>query len=151
MSDIHDEIDDAQGLSAALEVARGGCRGGCRPALRDEVAKVLSFMLRDGECDAWVRVPHIDIRFSWLQRKKPSSYFGRLAPGLVGKLLDFGGVEAINDEMIFQIQPSECSSGLYKFSFDRKWVLVKLEEGQIIVRIRSGKRSLDQALEPFGA
>ena len=145
MSDI-DKIDHSQGLPDALRVAQGGDR----PSLSDGVAKILAFILREGECDVWIRQPHIEIRFSWLEKRKPSTYFGNLAPGVIAELMNFGRIERIDTEAKFSLGSGECRSGLYHFEFDKKWIYVKLEADQIAIRIRAKKSGLANPLPIFG-
>lgn len=146
MNGIDDDTIHAQGLPDALQVARGGDR----PALSDGVAKTLGFMLRHGECDAWIRQPHIEIRFSWLQQRKPSTYFGDLAPGVMAELMNFGKIERIDHEAAFSLESGECRSGLYHFEFAKKWVYVRLEDDEIAIRVRSKKPGLQTPLKIFG-
>ena len=125
-------------------------KGGNRPPLSDKVAKVLGFMLREGECDAWIRQPHIEIRFSWLDRRKPSTYFGNLAPGVIAELMNFGDLNRITDEATFSLKSGKCRSGLYHFEFAKKWVSIRVEDDQISIRIRSKKSRLTEPLKIFG-
>jgi len=141
-----EQIDHSQGLPNALRVAQGGDR----PSLSDGVAKVLAFMLREGECDAWIRQPHIEIRFSWLEKRKPSTYFGNLAPGMIAELMNFGRIERIDTEATFSLESGECRSGLYHFEFSKKWVYVRLEADQIAIRIRTKMLRLAKPLPVFG-
>jgi hypothetical protein len=57
---------DRQGLARALTVARTGARS----QVSDGDEKLLGFFLRHGECDARIGSPIIEVRFSWLQKRK---------------------------------------------------------------------------------
>lgn len=91
MKSIEHSEADKQGLAQALVVARSGVRS--QVSEGDE--KLLGFFLRHGECDARISVSLIEVRFSWLHKRKPSIYFGALAPGLVTQLLELGGIPAV--------------------------------------------------------
>src|SRR5688500_1228061 len=103
---------DRQGLAQALAVARSGVRS----PVSDADEKLLEFFLRDGMCDARIESPVIEVRFSWLPRRRPSTYFGSLAPGLITQLMDLGGVNAVADSVEFTVGPGITGTERYRFS-----------------------------------
>ena len=136
-------VEPKAGLAAALEITRGGAR----PELSDGVAKVLKFCLHDGECDVVIKEDVIEIRFSWLDRRKPSPYFIELAPGLVAQLMNFGNIAKVEARGArFRIGPDDCGCGLYQFTFGKKWISIVPAEAQILIRVRAKKSSLASPL-----
>ena len=133
---------DRQGLSQALEVARTGVRS----AVSDGDEKLLGFFLRDGICDAQIGVPVIEVRFSWLQKRKPSTYFGSLAPGLITQLMDLGGVNTVADSVEFMVGPGTTGTDRYRFSFPKKWVLIQCSDESILIRVRDQEQDLGSPL-----
>ena len=133
---------DKQGLAQALTVARSGVRS--RISEGDE--KLLGFFLRHGECDARIAVPVIEVRFSWLQKRKPSTYFGSLAPGLVSQLMELGGIQTVKDEIVFSVGPGSTGSDTYKFSFTKKWVRLACSDEAILIQVRDQQHDLTAPL-----
>jgi len=133
---------DKQGLAQALTVARSGV--GSQVSEGDE--KLLGFFLRHGECDARIAVPLIEVRFSWLQKRKPSTYFGALAPGLVTQLMELGGIQSVNDAVEFSVGPGSTGSNRYKFSFTEKWVRLTCSEDAILIQVRDRQQDLTEPL-----
>jgi len=133
---------DKQGLAQALTVARSGVRSRITEA--DE--KLLGFFFRRGECDARIAVPVIEVRFSWLQKCKPSTYFGSLAPGLVSQLMELGGIETVKDEVEFSVGPGSTGSATYKFSFTKKWVRLACSDDAILIQVRDQQHDLAATL-----
>lgn len=137
---------DRQGLAQALEVARSGVRA----SVSDGDEKLLGFFLRDGICDAQIGVPVIEVRFSWLQKRKPSIYFGSLAPGLITQLLDLGGVTAVDNSIQFTVGPGTTGTDHYRFSFPEKWILIQCSDESILIRVRDQQQDLGSPLCPDG-
>ncbi len=138
---------DRQGLTQALEVARYGVRS----CVSDGHEKLLGFFLRDGICDARIGDSIIEVRFSWLQKRKPSTYFGRLAPGLITRLRDLGGVTAVDDSIEFVVGPGTTGTeGIdrYRLSFPKKWVLIQCSDDSILIRVRDQQQDLSSPLHP---
>ena len=133
---------DKQGLAQALTVARSGVRA--RISEGDE--KLLNFFLRHGECDARIAVPIIEVRFSWLQKRKPSTYFGSLAPGLVSQLMELGGIQTVKDEIEFSVGPGSTGSDTYRFSFTKKWVRLACSDEAIVIQVRDHHHDLTAPL-----
>ena len=133
---------DRQGLAQALNVARSGVRS----PVSDGDEKLLGFFLRDGICDAQIGVPVIEVNFSWLQRRKPSTYFGSLAPGLMTQLLALGGVDAVADSVEFTVGPGITGTERYRFSFPKKWVLIQCSNESIRIRVRDQQQDLSSPL-----
>lgn len=142
MKSIEYSEADKQGLAQALVVARSGVRS--QVSEGDE--KLLGFFLRHGECDARISVPHIEVRFSWLQKRKPSIYFSALAPGLVTQLLELGGIPAVKDTIEFTIGPDSAGSDTYKFSFTKKWVRLTCSDEAILIQVRDQQHDLTAPL-----
>ena len=134
---------DHQGLAQALKVARSGTRS----VVSEGDKKLLAFFLRDGSCDGHIGVPIIEVRFSWLKKRQPSSYFGSLAPGLMTQLMDLGQIDNIDETVEFFIPPGIIGSGLYQFSFPGKWVRIQCSDNSILVRIRDTKPDLAVPLD----
>ncbi len=133
---------DRQGLAQALNVARSGVRS----PVSEGDEKLLGFFLRHGICDAKIGVPVIEVRFSWLQKRKPSTYFGSLAPGLITQLMDLGGVNAVADSVEFTVGPGITRTARYKFSFPKKWVLIQCSNDSILIRVRDQQQDLSSPL-----
>jgi hypothetical protein len=133
---------DKQGLAQALIVARSGVRS--RISEGDE--KLLGFFLRHGECDARIAVPIIEVRFSWLQKRRPSTYFGSLAPGLVSQLMELGGIQTVKDEIEFSVGPGSTGSDTYRFSFTKKWVRIACSDEAIVIQVRDHQHDLTAPL-----
>jgi hypothetical protein len=133
---------DRQGLAQALNVARSGVRS----PVSDGDEKLLGFFLRDGMCDAQIGVPVIEVRFSWLPKRKPSTYFGSLAPGLITQLMDLGGVNAVADSVEFTVGPGINGTGRYTFSFPKKWVFIQCSNESILIRVRDQQPDLSSPL-----
>jgi len=129
---------DRQGLAQALEVARSGVRS----PVSEGDEKLLGFFLRHGICDAHIGTPVIEVRFSWLQKRKPSTYFGSLAPGLITQLMDLGGVKAVADSVEFSVGPGITGTERYRFSFPKKWVLIQCSNESILIRVRDQQQDL---------
>lgn len=132
-------IPQEAGLLEALTVADGGEK----PCVYEGDVKLLSFFLRQGECTAEISKSQISVWYSWLPRWKPSTYFINLAPGLVCRLMQLGGVQRIADEAVFQVGPGTTGTGRYVFDFEKKWVRILREEERIIIRTRDDKKSLN--------
>jgi hypothetical protein len=133
---------DREGLARALNVARSGVRS----PVSDGDEKLLGFFLRDGMCDAKIGVPVIEVRFSWLQKRNPSIYFGSLAPGLITQLMDLGGLNAVADSVEFTVGPGITGTERYRFSFLKKWVLIQCHDESILIRVRDHQRDLRSPL-----
>jgi hypothetical protein len=78
-----ESISDETGVLKALKVAENGAI----PFSGEADAKLLYFLLHDGECNVEISGSKIYVWYSWLQRAKPSVYFARLAPGVIGRLM----------------------------------------------------------------
>ncbi len=133
---------DRQGLARALHVARSGIRS----TVSDGDEKLLGLFLRDGLCDGKIGVPVIEVRFSWLQKRKPSTYFGSLAPGLITQLMDLGGLNAVADSVEFTVGPGITGTERYRFSFPKKWILIKCYDESILIRVRDQQSDLSSPL-----
>ncbi len=133
---------DRQGLARALEVARSGIRS----PVSEGDEKLLGFFLQDGLCDAKIGVPNIEVRFSWLQKRIPSTYYGSLAPGLITQLMDLGGLNAVADSVEFTVGPGITGTERYRFSFPKKWVLIQCYDESILIRVRDQQRDLSSPL-----
>ncbi|TWU27423.1 hypothetical protein [Bythopirellula polymerisocia] len=72
-----------------------------------------------------------------------------LAPGLVWRLMQLGGVQRITDEATFQVGPGTTGTGLYVFDFEQKWVRIGREEERIVIRIRDDRKGLDDQETEF--
>ncbi len=134
--------EDQQGLARALMVARSGVRSHVDAG--DE--KLLGFFLRHGECDARISEPVIEVKFSWLKKRKPSTYFGSLAPGLISQLMDLGGVHSIKDAIEFTVGPGSTGTDRYRFSFAKKWVRINCSDEEILIQVRDQQHDLTAAL-----
>ena len=136
---------DYEGLTDALNVARTGSRS----KVTDGDEKLLGFFLRHGECDAWItEKPAIDVVFSWLNKRKPSTYFSSLAPGLVSQLMDLGGVESISDSIEFSVGSGTSGTNRYRIEFEKKWVWISCADDAILIRVRDRRSSLKSPLRP---
>lgn len=133
---------DKQGLAQALTVARSSVRS--RISEGDE--KLIGFFLRRGECDARIAIPVIELKFSWLQKRNPSTYFGSLAPGLVSQLMELGGIQTIKDEIEFSVAPGSTGSDTYKFSFTKKWVRLACSDEASVIQVRDHQHDLTAPL-----
>ncbi|XGV86729.1 MAG: hypothetical protein ACAF42_14435 [Limnothrix sp. BL-A-16] len=133
---------DRQGLAQALMIARSGVRSHVSEG--DE--KLLGFLLRHGECDVVISVLRIEVRFSWLQKRKPSTYFGALAPGLVTQLMELGGIESVKDAIEFTVGPGSTGSDTYKFFFTKKWVRLTCSDEAIHIQVRDQQHDLTAPL-----
>ncbi len=142
MKSIEYSEADKQGLAQALVVARSCFRS----QVSEGAEKLLGFFLRHGECDARISVPLIEVRFSWLQKRKPSTYFGALAPGLVTQLLELGGIPAVKDAIEFTVGPGSTGSETYKFSFAKKWVRLTCSDEAILIQVRDQQHDLTAPL-----
>ncbi len=134
---------DYQGLARSLIVARTGVRA----PLTDGASKLLGFFLMDGECDALIGAPVIEVRYSWLQRRKPSTYFASLAPELISHLMDLGGVPTIDKSAQFTVGPTTTGTERYRFGFLKKWVLIDCSYESILIRIRDQQPNLSIPLQ----
>ena len=136
---------DHQGLTDALKVTRTGIRS----EVTDGDEKLLGFFLCQGECDAWItEKPAIDVVFSWLKKRKPSTYFSRLAPGLVSQLMDLGGIASISDFIEFSVGPGTSGTNRYRIEFEKKWVWISCANDAILIRVRDRRPSLKNPLRP---
>jgi hypothetical protein len=130
---------DCEGLTDALKVARTGNRS----TVTDGDEKLLRFFLRHGECDAWItEKPAIEVIFSWMSKRKPSTYFASLAPGLVSQLMDLGGIESISDFIEFSVGPGTSGTNRYLIAFNKKWVWISCSDDEIRIRVRDKRSSL---------
>ena len=135
------------GLVEALAIAGGGAM----PPFSEAYFKLLGFFLREGECTAEISESKIDVWYSWLPRPKPSTYVVSLAPGLVGRLMELGGIQRIEGEAIFQVGPGSTGIGRYVFNFEKKWIRIQCKEDRIIIRVRDERKDLhDRDPEHFG-
>lgn len=139
-----DEVEDCSDveLTKALQVAQKGASF----TIGDGENKLLGFLLRDGECDVLIRKQNIAVRYSWL-RKKPSTYFIELAAGVVGKLMEFGGVNQINGQATFRIKLSKTGFSKSFFFHPKKWVRITCHEESIEIKVRDKEKRLDEELE----
>lgn len=119
------------------------------PTVNESDAKMLAFFLREGECTAEISESSFSVWYSWLPRWKPSTYFVHLAPGLVCRLMQLGGVQRITDEVTFQVGPGTTGLGRYVFDFEEKWVRIRLEEERIVIRVRDDRQGLDDQVPEF--
>ena len=133
---------DQQAFALALNVARSGVRS----PVSDGDEKLLGFFLRDGICDARIGASVIEVRFSWLQKRKPSTYFGSLAPGLISQLMDLGGVTNVDDSIEFAVGPGTTGSDRCRVSFPKKWVLIQCSNDSILLRARDRQQDLSYPL-----
>ena len=108
--------------------------------------KVLSLLLRKGESDVKITKHNIAIRYSWL-RWKPSTYFIDLAPGVVGKLMELGGVKKVAQESSFKIKKGREGIGRYLFFHTKKWVRIICHEDSIEIKVRDKEKRLDEELQ----
>lgn len=135
---------DFDGKEEALRVARSGTRS----LVSDGEEKVLSFFLMPGGCDARIsKDPAFEVRFSWLNNRRPSTYFARLAPGLLSQLMDLGGVSTIQDIAEFSIGPGSTGKSRYRTSFEKKWIRISCSDDEILICVRSSPTDLDTPLE----
>jgi hypothetical protein len=128
------------GLVEALAVARGDTI----PAFGAGDAKLLAFLLREGECDVEITKTTIYVWYSWLQRFKPSRYFIQLAPGLVGRLMQLGGMESITTDAAFSVGPCSVKLMDRPIACMKKWVRIQLEESRIYIRVRDKQPDLNK-------
>lgn len=137
---LHEQSEELQqGITRALEVARSGIRS----EVSEADAKLLGFFLRDGECDARIADPVIEVRFSWLQKRIPSTYFLSLGPGLISQLMDLGGVSSVVDATEFSVGPGSAGTGNYRFSFAKKWIWIHCADEEILIRVRDQRQDLE--------
>lgn len=141
------KITQDTGLLEALTVADGGEK----PCLHEADSKLLGFFLRQGECTAEISESRISVWYSWLPRWKPSTYLISLAPGLVCRLMQLGGVQRIANEATFQVGPGTTGTGRYVFDFQKKWVRIRREVDRILIRIRNDRKDLDDQDPEFAA
>jgi hypothetical protein len=127
------------GIARAVEVARSGNRS----EVTEADAKLLGFFLRQGDCDARIAEPRIEVRFSWLDRITPSTYFAELAPGLISQLMDLGGVDSIEEMAEFTVGPGNAGLGIHSFSFARKWIWIKCAAEEIQIRVRDNRADFE--------
>lgn len=127
------------GLAEALAVAKGELE----PCTNEGGAKLLAFILRDGECTVELSDLKIAVWYSWLPRPFPSTYCKSRAPGLVGSLMELGGVQRIVGDATFQIGPGCTGTGSYVFEFKQRWVRIRCEEKRIVIRVRDDHKDLD--------
>lgn len=114
-------------------------------------AKLLGFMLREGECTVDISKPTIRVWYSWLPRANPSRYDFRLAPGIVRRLMGLGGVKKVVDEATFQVGPGTTGTGRYVFDIPQKWVRINCDEERIIICVRDEQKDLgSSAPEHYG-
>lgn len=143
MSDTLFSEADFRGLARSLEVARTGVR----VSVSDGCSKVLGFFLMEGECDARIGDSDIKVRYSWLQRRKPSTYFGSLAPEIISHLMDLGGVYTIEKSAQFSVGPTTTGTERYRFGFLKKWVLIDCSYESILIRVRDQQHDLNVPLQ----
>lgn len=139
-----DEFKDSSetGLAEALEVAQNG---GSFTVLDGE-NKLLAFLLRKGESDVRITKQTIAVRYSWL-RKKPSTYFIHLAPGIVGRLMELGNIQKVSDQSLFKVGPGTAGSDRYIFDYPSKWISINCQEDLIEIKVRDQQKSLKEKLE----
>jgi hypothetical protein len=138
MQDIN---KDQIGLAEAQAVARGSET----PVSGGGDAKLLALFLREGECSAVISESHISVWYSWRPRSLPSRYFVRLAPGVIGRLMQLGGVQNIARETSFSVSPGTVNIGGYPVDFKEKWVRIRCEEDRIVVQVRDAQTDLDDS------
>jgi hypothetical protein len=136
---MHNPIPEELGLTNALAVARGEPV----PPTGEADTKLHSFILRDGECDVEISTSVISIWYSWLPKSLPSRYFVSLAPGLVGKLMQLGGVRRIFDEATFEVGPGSVGSGSLLSKYGIKWIRIRCEQERMLIRVRDERANLD--------
>ncbi len=140
---IHTQKDDT-GLVDALNVARSGSRS----EVTEGAEKLLGFFLRHGECDAWITEKRpIEVVFSWLNRRKTSTYFCSLAPGLLTQLMDLGKIESISDSIEYSVGPGISGTNRYRFEFEKKWIWISCSDDAILVRVRDTRSKLKNPLQ----
>ena len=142
---MQERESDELGLQQAFAVASGGVI----PPASEADDKMLAFFLRKGECTAELTESKFSVRYSWLTRVFPSTYFQYLAPPLIGRLMELGGVERIADEATFQVGPGRTGTGRYVFEFEKKWVRIRREEKRITIRVRDRRKDLDDCDPEF--
>lgn len=131
------------GLAEAIAVAEGGPL----PSFGEGEAKLLNIFLYDGECTAEITEQTISVRFSWLKKLKPSTYFISLAPGLVSRLMQLGDVRRIADEATFQVGPGTAGIGRYAFNFEHKWVRIRCDAKRILIWVRDKEEHMNDELK----
>ncbi len=141
--DLYTQLDFT-GKDDALRVARSGSRS----LVSAGEEKVLGFFLMPGGCDARIsKDPGIQVRFSWLNNRKPSTYFTRLAPGLLSRLMELGSVSTIQDSVEFCVGPGSTGETQYRTTFEKKWIRISCSDDEILICIRSTQASLDTLLK----
>jgi hypothetical protein len=136
---MEENTKETVGLAEAFAVARGKKT----PAFGTHDAKLLAFLLREGECDVEITETTIYVWFSWLSRFKPSRYFIQLAPGVVGKLMQLGEIESIATDAAFSVGPDSVELMNRPIAFMKKWVRIQLEESRIYIRVRDEQSDLN--------
>lgn len=139
---MNEKTSNQVGLVEAFAVAQGGVT----PATSDGDAKLLAFFLREGECSAVISESTISVWYSWRPRSLPSRYFVRLAPGLIGRLMQLGGVQNIAREAAFSVGPGNVSIGQYPVDFKEKWIRIHLDVDRILIQVRDDHADLDKKL-----
>lgn len=132
-------IPEELAFSEALAVASGKPM----PATDESDTKMLALVLHEGECNVEISVSVISIRYSWLHKRRPSTYFISLAPGLIGGLMQLGGVHSIGQEATFEVGPGVIERERSQVEFGRKWIRIACEPEQIKVRVRYSRERLD--------
>ena len=128
------------GLAEVLAVAKGLVT----PPKSEAEAKLLNFLLREGECTAAITNTMITVWYSWLDNWRPATYPLSLAPAVVGGLMQLGSVERLDDEATFQVGPGTTGTGRYVFDFSEKWVRIRWESEQMLIHIREERKGLDE-------
>ncbi|TWT32246.1 hypothetical protein KOR34_40080 [Posidoniimonas corsicana] len=114
------------------------------PTLNEGDAKMLALILQDGECTAEISDSAFSVQYSWLRKLRPSTYFKSLAPGVVGRLMQLGGVDGIDGEATFRVGPGSTGTGRYVFDFDQKWVRIRREQERILILVRDNRKGLNE-------
>jgi len=140
-----EQASEKVGLAEVLDVAENGAI----PVTGEGDAKMLGFLLRDGECTADISESTFSVWYSWLPRGFPSRYDICLAPGIIRRLMELGGVRRIASEATFQVGPATTGTGRYVFEVQRKWLRIKCNEERIIIRVRDERKGLDRNLGQF--
>jgi hypothetical protein len=126
-------------LNEALPVARGSKI----PGMGEGEAKMVRVVLQMEDATVEISESDLWVWFSWLPRTKPSRYDKCLAPRLLQRLMELGGVEKVGKEATFLIGPQKVGTGLHSFDLERKWVRIVCEDNRITIRVRKDLNKLD--------
>lgn len=126
-------------LAEALAVAKGSLSTN----LTDGDAKLLYFFLHDGECSSAITESAFAVRYSWRMQSLPVRYDLRLAPAVICRLMQLGGLTQIVDEATFSVGPRTIGIGGFVLDTAMKWVRIRCEKEQIVVLVRDEQKSLN--------